>query len=342
MENKVRNINIKENSIFVSIASYRDDECEKTIKSLFDNAKNKNNCFIGICQQNNFNTDNDCLINNEWNCNIRIIRIPYFEAKGPTYARYLCSGLWNGEEYYLQIDSHTIFIKDWDEKLINMIKEIKNRKLSFKPVISHYPIDIIKINEKTNTIPHIHSAQYNKKDILVLSPAVYTDTNNDYKLSYFMSAGMFFCESKFLNEIPFDPTLDYLFEGEEILTSVKFYTNGWDVFTPKENIIYHEYVRENKPKYYIDNNKTFNPDNAILKVKRLLSLKYEDEIENKNEIYGLGKIRTLQSFYSNATILPNVYNTNTNTNTNTNIYNLYILITFLVLLFIIIFFIIIA
>ena len=60
--------------------------------------------------------------------------------------------------------------------------------------------------------------------------------------------------------------------------------------------------------------------------------------ENKNEIYGLGKIRTLQSFYSNATILPNVYNTNT----NTNIYNLYILITFLVLLFIIIFFIIIA
>ena len=152
MVNKVRNVNIKENSIFVSIASYRDDECQKTIKSLFDNAKNKDNCYIGICQQNNFNIDNDSLINNEWNCNIRIIRIPYFEAKGPTYARYLCSGLWNGEEYYLQIDSHTTFIKDWDEKLINMIKEIKNKKLSLKPVISHYPIDIIKINEKSQLL----------------------------------------------------------------------------------------------------------------------------------------------------------------------------------------------
>jgi hypothetical protein len=332
MENKVRNINIKENSIFVSIASYRDDECEKTIKSLFDNAKNKNNCFIGICQQNNFNTDNDCLINNEWNCNIRIIRIPYFEAKGPTYARYLCSGLWNGEEYYLQIDSHTIFIKDWDEKLINMIKEIKNRKLSFKPVISHYPIDIIKINEKTNTIPHIHSAQYNKKDILVLSPAVYTDTNNDYKLSYFMSAGMFFCESKFLNEIPFDPTLDYLFEGEEILTSVKFYTNGWDVFTPKENIIYHEYGRENKPKYYIDNNKTYNPDNAILKVKRLLSLDNKDN----DEKYGLGKIRTLKSFYSNATILPNINNTNNTNNINLNSFVLLMILFIIILILLIV------
>ena len=139
MENKVWNVNIKENTIFVSIASYRDNECKKTIKSLFNNAKNKNNCYIGICQQNNYNIDNDCLINNEWNCNIRIIRIPYYEAKGPTYARYLCSGLWNGEEYYLQIDSHTTFIKDWDEKLINMIKEIKNRKLYLSTPVEFLP-----------------------------------------------------------------------------------------------------------------------------------------------------------------------------------------------------------
>jgi hypothetical protein len=142
-----------------------------------------------------------------------------------------------------------------------------------------------------------------------------------------MSAGMFFCESKFLNEIPFDPTLDYLFEGEEILTSVKFYTNGWDIFTPKENIIYHEYGRENKPKYYIDNNKIYNPNNAILKVKQLLSL----ENENNDEKYGLGKLRTLKSFYSNATILPNT--NKTNNSKNSNLISLFILI---LLLFIII------
>ena len=334
MDYKVRNVNIKENFIFVSIASYRDDECKKTIKSLFDNAKNKDNCYIGICQQNNFDIDNDCLINNELNCNIRIIRIPYFEAKGPTYARYLCSGLWNGEEYYLQIDSHTTFIKDWDEKLINMIKEIKNRKLSLKPVISHYPIDVIKMNEKSNDIPHIHSAEYNKNGILVLSPAIYTNTKNDYKLSYFMSAGMFFCESKFLNEIPFDPTLDDLFEGEEILTSVKFYTNGWDVFTPKENIIFHEYVRENKPKYFIDNNKTYNPNNAILKVKRLLSLSLS--LDNNDEKYGLGKIRTLKSFYSNATILSNHNNNNNNNHNNNHILLILLLLMLLIIILLII------
>ena len=331
MLNKVRNVDVKENTIFVSIASYRDDECEKTLKSLFDNAKNKNNCFVGICQQNKYDVDTDCLINNEWNCNINIIRIPYFEAKGPTFARYLCSGLWNGEEYYLQIDSHSTFIKDWDEKLINMIKEIKNRNLSSKPVLSHYPIDIININNKTNEIPHIFSAEYNKKGILKLSTAIYTNTNNDYKPSYFMSAGMFFCESKFLNEIPYDPTLDDLFEGEEILTSVKFYTNGWDVFTPKENIIYHEYIRKDKPKYFIDNSKTYNPNNAELKVKRLLSL----EENNDNERYGLGKIRTLKSFYSNAKILSIENFTNNNKNKNKNILLQILIILILIILLII-------
>ena len=329
--NTVRNIEIKKNTIFVSIASYRDNECEKTLKSLFDNAKHKNNCFAGICQQNDFNIDEDCLINNEMKCNISIIRIPYFEAKGPTYARYLCSGLWNGEEYYLQIDSHSTFIKDWDEKLINMIKEIKNRQLSLKPVLSHYPIDVKKIDEKTTTIPHIHSAEYNKNGILVLSAAIYTNNNNDFKLSYFMSAGMFFCESKFLNEIPFDPTLDDLFEGEEILTSVRFYTNGWDVFTPKENIIFHEYYREDKPKYFKDNAKNFNPSKAQIKVKNLLDINFNDPEEK----YGLGKVRTLSNFYSNAKILSGIEKfTNKNINNN-NISLIFLMILFLIIIIII-------
>jgi hypothetical protein len=330
MATKVRNIDIIKNTIFISIASYRDDECENTIKSLFENAKYKNNCYVGICEQNNFNIDKDCLINNEWKCNISIIRIPYFEAKGPTFARYLCSGLWNGEEYYLQIDSHSTFIKDWDEKLINMINEIKNRQLSLKPVLSHYPIDIIKKNDNTTDIPHIFSAEYNNNGILVLSTAVYTNTNNDYKKSYFMSAGMFFCESKFLNEIPFDPTLDYLFEGEEILTSVKFYTNGWDVFTPKENIIFHEYGRENKPKYFIDNKKTFNATKAQLRVKKLLDI--NDNDNDNDEKYGLGKVRTLKSFYSNATILSKSNNYSKLSTNN----NFIIILAILILLIIII------
>ena len=289
--------------IFISVASYRDNECNPTIKLLFEKAKDWKRCYVGICQQNN-KQDMDCLvdINDDLKCNIRILRIPYIQAKGPTYARYLCSGLWNGEEYYFQIDSHTSFVQDWDEKLINMIKEIKDNKLSSKPVISHYPKDKININEENNEVPHIYTAQYDNDGILILSSAIYTNMNNTYKKSYFTSAGMLFCESKFLEEIPYDPSLDNLFMGEEILTSVRFYTYGWDIFTPKENIIYHEYTRDEKPKYNTDNKDKLDSSKAQERVKNILNIEYKED--DKYNEYGLGKIRTLEEYYANITILP--------------------------------------
>ena len=328
--------------IFVSIASYRDDECSLTLQSLFNNAKIWNRCYAGICQQNN-KTDEDCLNNikienQDFKKNVRIIRISHKEAKGPTYARFLCSSLWDGEDYYFQIDSHTTFSKDWDEKLINMIKEIKDKKLSLKPVISHYPIDKINIYKNESKVPHIKTAEYDSNGILKLSPAGYTDTNNDYLRTCYMSAGMFFCSSTFLNEIPFDPTLDYLFMGEEILTSVRFYTYGWDIFTPKINIIYHEYTRNDKPKYHDDNKDKFDNTKAIQKVKSLLN----NDDNYKNYEYGLGKIRTLNDFYKNCEIINtnNTNNTNNSNNANNNTYSIIGLLLLILTLIIIIFFII--
>ena len=137
-------VQIKPNTIFVSIASYRDSVCSTTVESLFSMADNPKDVFVGICQQNNCNEDQECVNSNSsiisnYIKNIRTIRIPHYEAKGPTWARYLCSTLWDGEKYYFQIDSHTKFIKGWDTKCINMINLIKNSGLSQRPVISHYP-----------------------------------------------------------------------------------------------------------------------------------------------------------------------------------------------------------
>ena len=41
------------------------------------------------------------------------------------------------EDYFLQIDSHTIFEKNWDDYLLNYIKTIK--RIIDKPIISAYP-----------------------------------------------------------------------------------------------------------------------------------------------------------------------------------------------------------
>ena len=112
---------------------------------------------------------------------------------------------------------------------------------------------------------------------------------------------MIFCESYFLKELPYDPNLPYVFVGEEILHSIRFYTHGWDVFTPKENVIFHEYTRSDKPKIWNDNPEYSDID-AYNKIKYIIGLdvnknNVKNEMLNDIELYGLGKIRSLDDYY---------------------------------------------
>jgi hypothetical protein len=70
-----------------------------------------------------------------------MMRIKHYEGKGPTWARYLAANLWSGQEYFLQIDSHTRFVKNWDAKCIEMMKRLDAKGIN-KAVLSHYARDI--------------------------------------------------------------------------------------------------------------------------------------------------------------------------------------------------------
>ena len=167
-------VQIKPNTIFVSIASYRDSVCSTTVESLYSMADSPQNVYVGLCQQNNGKEDQDCVnynsnIISKYIKNIRTIRIPYFEAKGPTWARYLCSTLWDGEQYYFQIDSHTKFVKGWDTKCINMINMIKDSNylgsISFKlPQMSNHSYIL-----ECSNLPYMTYGILQGKNILILS-----------------------------------------------------------------------------------------------------------------------------------------------------------------------------
>jgi len=308
MESLKNKIFSKPGTIFVSIASYRDEVCNSTLKSLFSMADKPDRVFVGICQQNK-EGDGECDAGFENSANVRMLRIPYFEAKGPTYARYLCSTLVNREEFFMQVDSHSKFVKGWDTLCINMIQDIKKKGLSKKPVLSHYPKEIESYEGETDetkwVVPRICKSFFNNRGMLSFMGAHNLDTNKEFYKTPYVSGGMVFCESSFLKELPFDPNLPYLFVGEEILHSIRFYTNGWDVYTPNQNIVYHEYTRANKPKIWTDN-PTYRDDPAFNKVKHYLQLVNQDlgqlpeEVTVNMDKYGLGKIRTLESYWKFA------------------------------------------
>ena len=56
----------------------------------------------------------------------------------------------------------------------------------------------------------------------------------------YVAAGFFVAPSSFLAEMPFDPFLPWVFMGEEIMLSTRFFTHGYDIFAPSENILAHE------------------------------------------------------------------------------------------------------
>jgi [Skp1-protein]-hydroxyproline N-acetylglucosaminyltransferase len=306
---------IKKGKIFISVASYRDPECSITINSIFNNAKNPENIFLGICEQNNKNNPEESCINNEffnkypqYFSQIRFHNMDFTEAKGPTYARYFCSKLWKGEEYYLQIDSHSFFEKNWDFNLINMLKECE--KVSNRPILSTYPPTSEQI-KNPSAISVIDSGSVKSNDIPVFLAGIWTYQKNDQKFETplkatkpVVSGGLMFTKSSFLYDVPYDPSLSNLFNGEELLFSARLFTNGYDVFVPNINILSHHYNR-NGPMYHKDVKNTSECRNlAEKKVLFLLGLLEKQSVADSflrdYNKYGLGNFRSVSDFF-NAT-----------------------------------------
>lgn len=286
-------------TIFVSVASYRDSNCSKTLDSLFANAAHPERITVGICEQNKEGESSEqCSSANTAGRNIKVINVDYTDAKGPTWARYLCSTLWNGEDYFMQIDSHVLFAKDWDTKCVKMMNEIKQTG-TLHPVLSHYTRtmdDYGKPNENRE-VPKMCQSFFNKRGMLsFLGSNVMKHTG--YEKNPYIAAGFIFAEGSFLRDVPFDPYLDFIFVGEEILLSARAFTAGYDTYTPSEDIVYHLYTREGEPKIWTD--KTYTDTIAHDKIKIIMKLKKGDASVYGR--YGLGNKRTIEEFYEFAGI----------------------------------------
>jgi len=279
------------------------------------NATNPHNIYVGICIQNDVG-DEDCKLTDPkllpYEKNINTVRMRNYEAKGPTWARYLCTTLFNDEDYFLQIDSHTLFEKGWDVTCINMMNEIKQNTSSKDVVLSHYPPNYESYkdaNKNLNVVDTICQSFFNERGMVSFLGATPIDmTVNKYVQTPHIAAGMFFCEGKCIREVPYDPNLPNLFVGEEILHSARVWTSGYDIYSPTQVVVYHLYTRADQPHIW-DDNKNYNDTDAVNKVKMILDMAnaaqssiVPEYLKENIDKYGLGKKRTIQQFYDFAGI----------------------------------------
>lgn len=264
-------------TIFVSVASYRDKQCSKTIQDLYEKAAYPNRIFVGIVQQN-FDTDAECIT--EDNNHIRILRMKAADAQGPCLARYHATKLYRGETFFLQIDSHTRFIDKWDQLLINIYMGYQRLINTDKIVISHYPLSF---DVHSNNLPanyqnlttSYHKIFQNTDGIMQFEAAIINsfDPTTVCKRQPIAAAGFMFGLGRMLRDVPFDPDLPFLFHGEELLYSIRLFAQKYIILTPSRAIAFHYYERATEPKVWSDNQKFYQENQKILqRVRKALLL----------------------------------------------------------------------
>jgi hypothetical protein len=244
-------------TIFVSIASYRDVYCSACLDSIFEQATHPENIRIGLVVQYDMSSaQEDCRLsekNKKWEVFIRRVGMPHYESKGPTYARWLGARLYEGETYFMQIDAHSLFVPQWDVKAIAMYKSTPVAKsvITAHPaaIEPHYQEHLTALARggKEQWVPYVCRYNIDGDELPRYEGILISADQPTPFLTPFVGAGLMFGPGQWVLDVPFDPYLDFLFSGEELLHSVRLWTAGWETYAPNTNILYHNYNRKANP-----------------------------------------------------------------------------------------------
>ena len=280
-------------NIFVAIASYRDPECQWTIKDLFDKAKHPERIRVGILWQTIPSEDNHCFIEPyQYPKQIEEIFVHISEAKGAGWAKNKALSMHTDEEYTMLIDSHMRFGQDWDEGYISMLTDINDPTA----LISTYPAQYTPPNELTTYTAIAIRGDFHISR--VPNPSSRIVTLDKPQINPFIAGGFIFAPSNMFREIEYDPYM--YFHGEEISYALRLYTHGWTVYSPHICLIYHYYGRSEAKRHWSDDKEWGVLDKISLERTRHL-LKIE-ESTNTNALieldikYGLGNVKTLEEY----------------------------------------------
>ena len=288
--------------IFVSIASYRDPELLPTLRNLLQNATFPENLTICIAWQHAEEDVWDTLETYKNDSRIKIVDIPYKEAKGVCYARHEIQKYYTNEEYYLQLDSHHRFDSGWDVTLMDWLNYLRCKSIK-KPVLTTYLPGYDPEKEpqgRTVEVWSLNIDRFMPAGVPFLRPFVVDNWKNlnEPVPTRFISGHFIFTIGNFVKEVPYDPSL--YFHGEETSLAGRAFTNGYDLFAPHKPIIWHEYTRKGKARHWDDSKEWSEQDKAsYTRFRKIFGMDPGGCTPCQRKalgVYGLGTARTLEDF----------------------------------------------
>lgn len=240
-------------SIFVSIAAYRDTELLPTIKSLYSNADNPEQIYLGVVSQDIKNNHPDL----SFVKNLSYLKMDFREARGAGYARKLAMEMYDNQDFYLQLDSHMRTVQGWDTKLKNIYDQSVKLAGTEKVILSQYPAAyeihtggkefFIQKHEELWSTP-TWSKVHNRDNGSWSSIRQEIEDLSKPHPSQTVLAGYLFAPGNFVEEIPYDERISFM--GEELCIAIRAYTRNWYIYAPNEMLFWHFYKRKQSPKIW--------------------------------------------------------------------------------------------
>eukprot|EP00435_Cladocopium_sp_Y103_P072933 s1156_g41.t2 len=229
-----------------------------TIIDLFEKAAKPSRVFIGVCWQVDREEDADCFLlqpPSSYAGQVRTLFLHHSEARGPCYARArIQQELFQGEDFYFQLDSHFRMIPKWDEELIHQLGMCESKK----PILSTYPSSYTLPEDYRPGMPDAAELPKSIEPIALCAREFGPDgflritgkkckTFSSPRTGLFWAAGFAFSSGQVVKEVPYDIRLEDLFFGEESSMAVRLWTSGWDFFAPTKVMGYHLWTRKHRP-----------------------------------------------------------------------------------------------
>ncbi len=233
-----------EKTIFIAIGSYNESYLEQTVENCIKMAKHPDRLVFGIWAHNNDGVMPDM---SKFN-NIKMITAQYPTLLGVCPARIAALFMYNNEDYYLQLDAHMLFQKDWDEVLINSYENIKEKEKCELPLITTYvpwwandeddKILYYSPNSSQKSYPMKYAEDgYTRAPVPVQDGFMVDWTDKEYYEHYGLSAHFLFTSGSFVYEIL--PDIQMMFFGEEMTTALRAWTRGYRIFCIPDPIVWH-------------------------------------------------------------------------------------------------------
>lgn len=223
------NMQNKEPTIFITIPAYEDPFLIRTLDSAIQNAKFPDRIKFAIALQYKKIPLPDIS-----HYNAEVIIYDVNNRPSINLIRHELLKFYNNEDYFMMVDSHMTFMKNWDETLIQdylYLKKITHEKV----IISKQVPDTagnFKVSPNEKTVWKLLNGK-NVLEIGFFSSHLIGDMeriiiDDNFFLTYYSSSHFFFTKGSYVLEVGIIKAASI--RSEEQIMSFIAYLNGWDIY----------------------------------------------------------------------------------------------------------------